>query len=55
METQTTLPQPAGPTEAPQRRPYAAPRVIVHGTVQGLTAGKTGTNADGDAGSFNPL
>ena len=54
METQTTLPQPAGPTEAPQRRPYAAPRVIVHGTVQGLT-GKTGPNTDVGGGSFDTL
>jgi hypothetical protein len=40
---------------SPLRRPYSVPELVVHGTVQTLTRGKTGTDADLDGtGSFIP-
>jgi hypothetical protein len=42
------------PTPAPVRRPYTAPRLIVHGDVASLTLGKTGALPDVEsAGSHN--
>ena len=33
----------------PAKHPYAAPALIVHGNVQALTLGKTGTDLDLDS------
>ena len=40
---------------APAKRPYVAPALVTHGTVQTLTQGQTGTQLDQDSsGSFVP-
>jgi hypothetical protein len=44
---------PHGPeTASPQKRPYVPPRLVVHGSVEAITLGKSGQATDPDTGSF---
>ena len=42
------------PPQDSEKKPYAPPRLIVHGSVENVTAGTAGQVTDGEASMFVP-